>query len=81
MKYRYYSTQRPIMPGSYPKNRYVKVLEIHNFNQKEFVQEIGQEAWGYIEYDKPLGYFAVADYELVAVKVKTLYLRYKGVDS
>ena len=81
MKYRYYSTQRPVMPGSYPKNRYVKVLEIHNFDQKVCVQEIGQEAWGYIEYDKPLDYFAVVDYELVAVKTKTLHLRYKGIDS
>lgn len=81
MKYRYYSTQRPIMPGSYPKNKYVKVLKIHNFDRKEFAQEIGQEAWGYIEYDKPLGYFAVVDYELVAVKTKTLHLRYRGADS
>lgn len=46
---RYYSTQRPVMPGSYPRSYSVK--EIHNFEQKTFCEEIGREAWGYIEFE------------------------------
>lgn len=49
MKYRYYSTQRPIMPGGYPKPQNNEVLEIENFDNKKFVEEVGCQAWGYIE--------------------------------
>ena len=81
MKYRYYSTKRPVMPGSYPKSKYANALEIVNFDQKEYVKEIGKDAWGYIEYDKPLGHFDIINYELVAAKTKTLHLKYLGRDS
>lgn len=57
--YRYYSTQRPIMPGGYPKPKNNEVLEIENFDNKKFVEEVGCQAWGYIEYKKPLGHFDV----------------------
>ena len=36
--YRYYSTQRPVMPGSYPEPRNNKVLKIENFDHKKFVE-------------------------------------------
>lgn len=68
--YRYYSTQRPIMPGGYPKPKNNEVLEIENFDNKKFVEEVGCQAWGYIEYKKPLGHFDVINYELAAVKIK-----------
>lgn len=51
---RYYSTQRPVAPGSFPKPIGNKALEIHNFDSKSFCGEIGREAWGYIEYQQPL---------------------------
>lgn len=38
---RYYSTQRPVMPGSFPKEG---VQEIHNFDSRTYVPEIGREA-------------------------------------
>lgn len=79
--YRYYSTQRPIMPGGYPKPKNNEVLEIENFDNKKFVEEVGCQAWGYIEYKKPLGHFDVIDYELAVVKIKTLHLKYIGRDD
>lgn len=51
---RYYSTQRPIMPGSYPKPAGNPVVEIRNFDARVFCGEIGREAWGYIEYEQAL---------------------------
>lgn len=79
--YRYYSTQRPVMPGSYPEPRNNKVLKIENFDHKKFVEEVDRPAWGFIEYEKPLGHFDVNDYELEAIKLKTLHLNYIGIDS
>lgn len=81
VKYRYYSTQRPVMPGSYPDPKNNKVLKIENFDHKKFVEEVDRPAWGFIEYEKPLGHFDVMDYELEAVKLKTLHLNYIGIDS
>lgn len=54
MKYKYYSTQRPVMPGTYPKPKDNPAMLIHNFEKREYVPEIGRLAWGYVEYDKPL---------------------------
>lgn len=81
MSYRYYSTQRPVMPGSYPKPQGNEIVEILNYDNKTFAEEVQKAAWGYIEYEKPLGHFDIVDYELVAVKTKTLHLRYLGKDD
>lgn len=62
MSYRYYSTQRPVMPGSYPKPENNKVEEICNFDNKTYSEEIQTDAWGYIEYEKPLGHFDIVGY-------------------
>lgn len=51
---RYYSTQRPICPGSYPKPPENRILMIHNYECKTYCEEIGLEVWGFIEYEKPL---------------------------
>ena len=51
---RYYSTLRPITPGAYPKPIDNPAMLIHNFDKREYVGKIGREAWGYVEYEKPL---------------------------
>ncbi len=65
---RYYSTQRPIMPGSFPELDDNKVVEIHNFDKREAVEGINRMAWGWIEYEKPLPESVAKDYELTAAK-------------
>ena len=47
---RYYSTQRPVAPGTFPKPEGNKILDIHNYDRKTYCPEIGGEAWGYIDY-------------------------------
>lgn len=64
MKYRYFSTMRPVSIGTYPNNG--KVVEIHNFDTRQMVKSIGREAWGYIDYSEPLTEKQISDYELVA---------------
>ena len=78
---RYYSTQRPITPGSFPRVAFNAVKEIVNFERKTNCEEIGREAWGYIDYEKPLDRYDCNAYELTAVPTKTLRLRYIGKDS
>lgn len=81
MSYRYYSIQRPVMPGSYPKPQGNEIVEIFNYDNKTFAEEVQKVAWGYIEYVRPLSHFDIVNYELVAVKTKTLHLRYLGRDD
>ena len=59
---RYYSTQRPIVPGSVPGEG---LTEIHNFDDKTFCPAIEREAWGWAEYDHALTAAEVERYELV----------------
>lgn len=61
---RYYSTQRPVMPGSFPKPSGNEVKEVHNYGSKTYCEEVGREAWGYIEYEQELTPEEVAAYEL-----------------
>ena len=49
---RYYSTQRPILPGGFPNRG--KVEQIKNFDTKIFCEEIGEEARGFVDYIEPL---------------------------
>lgn len=49
MRYKYYSTQRPVTPGAYPKPKNNPAILIHNFSSREYVPEIGRQAWGYVE--------------------------------
>ena len=66
MSYKYYSTERPVMPGSFPKPQGNTVLNIENFNDRSYVGKIGREAWGFIEYEKPISPVLLDDFELVA---------------
>lgn len=60
----YYSTQRPIGPGTYPKPQENKVIEIKNFSKKEKIEKENISAYGYIKYEKPLMPAAAKAYEL-----------------
>lgn len=79
MKYRYYSTQRPVMPGSYPNSENVEA--IHNFDTKSFCEEIGREAWGYIEYREALTKEQAEAYELTLGGTKTYWCVTTSVDN
>lgn len=59
---RYYSTQRPVAPGTYPRRGAQKIM---NFDCRAQVELIGRQAWGYIEYDRDLTEKEAKDYELV----------------
>lgn len=59
---RYFSTQRPIAPGSYPAG---EVDCIINFPDRVYCEEIGRDAWGYIDYRTPEDYQKLKDYELI----------------
>jgi len=63
---KYFSTHRPIGPGSVPKPEGNKILNVVNFGERIFCQEIGWKAWGYIEYERPLSDKDAKDYELFA---------------
>lgn len=65
-KYRYYSTQRPISPGTYP-NGENKPVSIENFDERQPVENGQLQAWGYLEYAKPLSQKEMKEYELKAV--------------
>lgn len=49
---RVWSTHRPVSIGTYPREYGVK--DVHNFNRREWVPEIGNYAWGYIDYEKDI---------------------------
>lgn len=65
-KYRYYSTQRPISPGTYP-NGENKPISIENFDERQPVENGQLQAWGYLEYAEPLSQKEMKEYELKAV--------------
>lgn len=60
----YYSTQRPIDIGTYPKPSDNEILEIKNFDEKKEIKEENIMAYGYIRYEKPLIPAAARTYEL-----------------
>lgn len=60
---RYYSTQRPVCPGTYPcENLVVKIV---NFENRQYVEEIDRQAWGYVDYAVDLIPEVAASYEMV----------------
>lgn len=66
MKYRYYSTLRPITPGTHPKPADNPAMLIHNFGKRGYVEKIGREAWGYVEYNNPLTKEQIEAFDFVA---------------
>ena len=65
-QYRYYSTQRPVDLGTFPKPSDNPVMEIHNYDTDRRLPVEGArfEAWGYVEYQKPLTEKEASAYEL-----------------
>ena len=61
--YRYYSTQRPVGPGTFPKDG-VELIGFENFDQRQSVDNRKVQAWGYVEYKEPLTKKQQTDYEL-----------------
>lgn len=78
---RYYSTQHPLTPGSYPEPVLNQVTAIHNYEDKTYCEEIGREAWGYIEYGHPLHPEDAGDFELTPTPRKIKKMRFIGVDG
>ncbi len=58
--YVYYSTQRPVAPGTCPTEG---ILKISNYNNRYPIAGIG-EAWGAIVYDHELSLEDAINYEL-----------------
>lgn len=63
---RYYSTQRPLAQGTFPKKDGRETIVNFMSNQgKVYCEEVDCYAWGYIEYPEPLSKKEADDYELV----------------
>jgi len=63
--YKYYSTQRPVDIGTFPKTESGPV-QIVNFDKRDWVENATFRAWGYLAYDAPLTQKQIDDYELRA---------------
>lgn len=61
--YKYYSTQRPVDIGTFPKTE-GGPTEFLNFDKRESVEHGRFRAWGYLLYSAPLTEKQIADYEL-----------------
>lgn len=62
--FRYYLTQRPPMPGAFPKPKDNKVVGLEAFDERRSVPMLHSQAWGYVEYEQPLSAKEVREYEL-----------------
>lgn len=70
---KYYSTQRPLSPGSFPvppqgdrvpEWNGIKILSVTNYPDRTLVPSIGRMAWGEIEYSAQIPSRDANDYEL-----------------
>ena len=66
---KYYSTLRPVAPGTYPKYPANKPTQIFNYDERKFIDEINREAWGWIEYPELLPAHDLDEYDLVPAHV------------
>lgn len=62
--YKYYSTQRPVDIGTFPKLPHNAPDEIVNYDKRVPVEGGAFLAWGYLTYTRPLTEKQAADYEL-----------------
>lgn len=63
--YKYYSTQRPIGLGTIPQPDGNRVVEVKNFDSREYVEATHRPAWGWVVYQNPLTKQQADSYELV----------------
>lgn len=61
MMYRYYSTQRPVAPGTFPAK---PGCEVTNYDDRMHIDGLGFMAWGHIDYVNPLPETEATAYEL-----------------
>ena len=66
--YKYYSTHRPIGPGTHPKEYEIK--EIHNFTDRIFCENIGRYAWGYFTTAQEIPDSILEQWELVSGNIR-----------
>lgn len=66
--FRYYSTQRPIGPGTIPSTSQYPPLEAINYDQRIPVENGAMLAWGEVHYAFPLSENQLYDYELKAAR-------------
>jgi hypothetical protein len=78
---RYYSTQRPVGPGTFPQPKENKVLEIVNFDERTYCKESGRDCCGYIDYEKPLSEKEAVSYELVREQLLDFSQRYMATSG
>ena len=62
--YKYYSTQRPVDIGTFPKPPRNAPDEIVNYDQRVTVENGSFLAWGHLTYTRPLTKRQASDYEL-----------------
>lgn len=62
MKYRYWLTLRPAMPGTIPTKN---LHRIENYDYRRFDDAAGRNVWGYVVYTAPLSENEIAGYELM----------------
>lgn len=62
--FKYYSTQRPVGPGTFPKRPDNPPVQIVNYDERRPVEGGAFRAWGELVFDKPLTEREAADYEL-----------------
>ena len=62
--YKYYSTQRPVDIGTFPKPPRNAPDEIVNYDQRVPVENGAFLAWGHLTYTRPLTKRQASDYEL-----------------
>ena len=63
-EYKYFSTQRPVAPGTFPTRR-GRPIKIRNFDSR--VEFARWNVWGYLIYDYPLTEDEALDYELTPI--------------
>ena len=63
-EYKYYSTQRPVDIGTYPKSRENPLIRLNNHDERIPVEGGAFRAWGELFYAQPLTERQISDYEL-----------------
>lgn len=78
---RYFSTQRPLTPGAFPKpsdNRVIAVENFDTYDGRMFCPAVSRLAYGYVDYEKPLTEEQSSDYELIPQKFPQYVKTYDG---
>ena len=63
-EYKYYSTQRPVDIGTFPKDKDNPPIRIENYEGRIWVENDTRLAWGELAYAQPLSEKELYNYEL-----------------